>query len=107
MIVTGSLIIPFSERFTLRTSAACASMLMFLWTTPMPPSLARAMAMGASVTVSIAADTIGMLRVMFREKRLLRSTSFGRTSEYDGMRSTSSKVRPSKAILSSTNDIWR
>ena len=30
LMVTGSLIIPFSERLTLRTSAAWAAMLMFL-----------------------------------------------------------------------------
>jgi hypothetical protein len=46
-----------------------------------------------------------MFRVMLREKRVCRETSRGRTSEYAGMRSTSSKVKPSRAILSSINDI--
>ena len=38
---------------------------MFLWMTPMPPSCAMAMAMRASVTVSMAADSSGMLSRMF------------------------------------------
>ena len=59
--VTGSTIMPDSERLTLSTSSACRSMLMFLWITPTPPNCAMAMAMLASVTVSIAADTIGRL----------------------------------------------
>ncbi len=63
------------------------------------------MAIGASVTVSMAADTMGMFRWMLREKRVCRETSRGRTSEYAGIRSTSSKVKPSRAILSSIKDI--
>ena len=59
--VTGSWIMPLSERFTLRTSLACAAMDMFLCTTPMPPLRAMAIAMLLSVTVSIAALTIGAL----------------------------------------------
>jgi hypothetical protein len=46
-----------------------------------------------------------MFRLMFREKRVCRLTSRGRTSEYAGTRSTSSKVRPSWAILSSIKDM--
>ena len=42
--VTGSTIIPDSERLTLSTSAACASIVMFLWTKPSPPSWASAIA---------------------------------------------------------------
>ena len=48
----------------------------------MPPSIAMAMAMPSSVTVSIAALTIGVLRVMWREKRLATLASPGRISEY-------------------------
>ena len=33
----GSVITPFSERFTMSTSAACSSMDIFLWITPSPP----------------------------------------------------------------------
>ena len=65
--VMGSLIMPLSERLTLRTSLACAAMLMFLCTTPMPPERAMAMAIRLSVTVSIAALTMGALSWMFRE----------------------------------------
>ena len=39
------------------------------------------MAMADSVTVSMAADTTGVLRVMRREKRLWMETSRGRTEE--------------------------
>ena len=38
--------------------------------TPMPPACAMAMAIRASVTVSIAADTSGMLRAISRVKRV-------------------------------------
>ena len=50
---------------------------MFLCSTPMPPARAIAMAMSASVTVSMAAETSGMLRGMVRVKRLLVETSRG------------------------------
>ncbi len=36
--VTGSTIMPDSERLTLSTSEAWAAMVMFLWMIPMPPS---------------------------------------------------------------------
>src|SRR5664280_1190695 len=80
-------------------------MLMFLWITPIPPSLAIAIASSSSVTVSIAAETTGVLMRMFLENIELRSTSLGSTSEYKGTRSTSSKVSPSYNILSSKKDI--
>ena len=40
--------------------------------------------MFASVTVSIAAETIGVFNSIFLEKRLDNRTSRGKTSEYDG-----------------------
>ena len=40
-----------------------------------------AMAIGASVTVSMAADTMGIFSSMLREKRVVRLTMFGVTSE--------------------------
>jgi hypothetical protein len=52
------------------------------------------MAMSASVTVSMAAETSGMLREMVRVKRVTVSTSRGWTAEYRGTRRTSSKVSP-------------
>ncbi|MNL27456.1 hypothetical protein D3C87_1490480 [compost metagenome] len=79
--VTGSWIIPLSERFTFLTSSAWRSMLMFLCSIPIPPAWAMAIARPASVTVSIAAETIGTLRRIFFVKKLPVSTSRGRTSE--------------------------
>ena len=79
--VTGSTTIPLSERFTLATSAACASAERLRWMTPMPPSCAMAIARRASVTVSIAALTRGIARPMWRLNRVPRSASAGRTSE--------------------------
>ena len=96
---------PFSARFTRRTCAACSAIDMFLWMTPMPPSRASAMASGASVTVSIAAETMGILSLILREKRVSRETSRGNTSEKAGTSSTSSNVSPSGCTLSLINDI--
>ena len=79
--VTGSMIIPDSARFTLRTLAACCSIVMFLCKTPIPPSCAIAIAIALSVTVSIAADTIGTFNVIFLENLDLILTSRGSTLE--------------------------
>ena len=78
--VMGCRIIPDSLRLTRSTSAAWRSIGMFLWITPTPPSRAIATAMSASVTVSIAAETSGMLSGIWRVKRLRTSTSRGCTS---------------------------
>src|SRR5436853_24235 len=45
-----------------------------------------------SVTVSIAAESNGILRAIFRVRRVARLTSRGTTAEYAGTRRTSSKV---------------
>ena len=45
---------------------------------------ARVMAIFASVTVSIGEETIGVLRVIFRVKAEVRSTSSGGKSMYPG-----------------------
>ncbi len=79
--VIGSRIIPLSDRLTRSTSAACRSMGRFLWMTPMPPSRAMAIAMSASVTVSIAAETNGTLSGMARVRRVETSTWRGCTVE--------------------------
>src|SRR5882757_20924 len=89
------MISPLSLRLTFRTCSTCFSMLMFLWRIPMPPSLARAIARVASVTVSIAADNMGIFRVMSRVSLLRMSTSRGKTCEKAGNNSTSSNVNPS------------
>src|SRR5690348_12524349 len=59
----------------------------------MPPSRAMAIAISDSVTVSIAADTSGMLRAMPRVKRERTSTFRGCTLESRGTSKTSSNVR--------------
>ena len=66
--------------------------------TPMPPACAIAMARRPSVTVSIAAETIGRLSRIVRVSRELRSTSPGITAEAPGRNNTSSKARPSFMI---------
>ena len=99
--VTGSTIMPASERLTLSTSAACSSTERLRWTTPMPPSRASAIAARASVTVSIAADTIGISSSIVRVRRVRVETSPGSTLDSDGTSSTSSKVSPSLENLRS------
>ena len=79
--VMGSMIIPFSARFTFLISLACCSMVIFLWITPIPPSWAIAIAITCSVTVSIAAETMGMFSRMFLVNCEDISTSRGRISE--------------------------
>jgi hypothetical protein len=54
---------------------------MFLWMTPMPPAWAMAIAIGASVTVSMAAATSGMFSAMSRVNRVRVSVWFGSTAE--------------------------
>ena len=70
----GSVITPFSERLTLSTSSACASIDMFLWIMPMPPCLAMAIAILCSVTVSIPALIIGMFSLIFFVSQVVTST---------------------------------
>src|ERR1700758_4992312 len=57
--------------------------------TPMPPSCAIAIARRASVTVSMAAETTGRLRTMFRLRWVLRLVARGNTWEYAGTNNTS------------------
>jgi len=63
------------------------------------------MAMVDSVTVSMAADTIGTFNLILRENMVDRLTLRGNTSEYAGTNNTSSNVKPSNTILSVRNDI--
>ena len=79
--VIGLRTMPLSNFLTIETCWACCSIVMFLWMMPMPPSCAMAMASRDSVTVSMAADRIGMFSVMSAVRRVLRSTSRGSTSE--------------------------
>src|SRR5579863_3784647 len=94
-IVTGSTIIPLSERFTRSTSSAWRSTPMLRCTNPSPPWRAMAIARRDSVTVSIAAETSGMFSEILRVSCVLVSTSVGRTEDFPGTSSTSSNVKPS------------
>src|ERR1051326_7651704 len=67
---------------------------MFLWRIPIPPSRASAIARAASDTVSIAAETRGMLSTMLRESFVVTSASRGRTADARGTSMTSSNVTP-------------
>ena len=79
--VNGSSISPFSLRLTFLTWSAWWSILIFLCSMPSPPSLAKAIASAASVTVSIAALNMGTFKVMVLVSLAVISTSRGNTSE--------------------------
>ena len=91
--VTGSETTPLSKRLTRKTSAACSTGGRFLWTTPSPPDCAMTTAIADSVTVSIAAETIGACNRNPGASATAVSTSPGKTPERPGASSTSSKVR--------------
>ena len=93
--VTGSTIIPDSDLFTRSTSSACAEIERFLWMIPRPPCCAIAIARRDSVTVSIAAETIGMFSGTASVNRVRRSTSRGWARDRAGRSRTSSKVSAS------------
>ena len=61
--------------------------------TPRPPACAMAIASRASVTVSMAADMIGIDSEIERVNRVAVETSAGSTEEAPGFISTSSKVK--------------
>ena len=88
----GSVITPFSCLFTLSTSLAWASIVMFLWIIPIPPSLAIAIAILDSVTVSILALINGIFNWIFLVNWVFKETSLGRTSDLFGTSNTSSNV---------------
>ena len=94
-MVTGSTIMPDSDRLTLSISPACCAMVRLRWTTPNPPCWAMAMARRDSVTVSMAADISGVVSVMRRVSWVWVLTWVGTTSLYAGTSRTSSKVRAS------------
>src|SRR3989344_2542439 len=96
--VIGLVMMPASNFLTRRTSSAWRAGVRFLWIIPRPPSWARQIAARASVTVSMAADNSGILRLMVRVREGFRSTSLGGTLEWAGSSRTSSKVRASWTI---------
>ena len=61
--------------------------------TPRPPAWAMAMARRASVTVSMAAEMMGIESGIVRVMRVAVETSAGSTEDAPGFISTSSKVR--------------
>ena len=79
--VTGSLTTPLSCFLTRKTCSACSATVRFLWTIPMPPSWAMAIAKRASVTVSMAAEARGIFKGKSRAIWVCRWTSLGSTSE--------------------------
>ena len=91
-MVSGLTTIPDSYFLTCRTWAAWPSTSKLRWMTPTPPACAIAIAMRASVTVSMAEAMIGMLSGMARVTRERISASEGRMSERPGFSSTSSNV---------------
>ena len=78
--VWGSKIIPLAERFTFSTSSIWRSREIFLCIMPIPPSRAKAMAISASVTVSMGELTRGIFMEMRWVKRVETSTSAGTAS---------------------------
>ena len=79
--VIGSNIIPLSDLLTFLTSLACLSIDMFLWITPIPPCCAIDMASSCSVTVSIAAEIMGVFMTIFLVNLDPKFTSWGKFSE--------------------------
>ena len=65
----------------------------------MPPAWAMTIAMSASVTVSIAADSTGMLSRIPCVTRVEVSAMLGSTAEAAGTSSTSSNVRPRRISM--------
>src|SRR3954447_22419326 len=95
--VIGWVTMPASERLTMSTCAAWSSTERLRCSTPTPPWRAIAIAIRASVTVSIALDSKGVRRRSDRQSRVEVSTSLGITSDAAGDSSTSSNVSPSRA----------
>ena len=81
----GFTTMPLSKRLTRRTCSACTSTERLRWRTPMPPCWAIAIAISASVTVSIADDRIGMLSVMSLCEARLHVDLRGITSDGAGL----------------------
>ena len=87
---TGEAMSPFKWFFTFATCAAWSSSSRFLWMQPMPPASAIAIAIGASVTVSIAADMNGTFIFVRLVSLVSSEVSSGRKSAYCVTRVTSS-----------------
>src|ERR1700712_3977130 len=71
----------------------------------MPPSRAIAIAIRASVTVSMGEDTTGTFKVMLFVSFVVRITSFGSTSDLPGCNKTSSNVNASTNLSSAGRSV--
>ena len=91
---------PLSDFFTLSTSDACLCADMALWIIPIPPSRAIDIARSDSVTVSMAALSRGIFIFIFFVRLVDMSASIGRISDFAGIRSTSSNVKPTGIFCS-------
>ena len=90
VVVIGLEIMPDSLRLTRSTCEACSWIDRLRCRMPRPPSRAIAIAMRASVTVSIALESSGVATVMRRVTREDVSASLGMTSVCPGSSRTSS-----------------
>ncbi len=89
-VVMGFETMPDSLRLTWSTMPAWSSIERLRCTMPIPPWRAIAIAMRASVTVSIALESRGVATVMRRLRRDDVSASLGMTSVWPGSSNTSS-----------------
>ena len=102
-MVTGSRIMPLSLFLTFSTSRRCRATGMFLWMMPMPPMRAMEMAIAASVTVSMAAESRGMRRGISGVSQVEMSTASGVMSEKPGTSKMSSKVSALPRLVNMTS----
>ena len=90
----------FSARLTLATAATSSSIVKKRWMIPRPPQRAIAIAILASVTVSMLAETIGQRSLRFFETLPVASTCLREvTEERLGTSRTSWKVKPSRMFI--------
>ncbi len=89
-MVIGSVTMPDSDRLTWSTWSAWSSIERLRCSTPTPPCRAMAIAMRASVTLSIAAEISGTFTFTLRETYEEVSMSCGAMSDSPGSSSTSS-----------------
>ena len=73
--------------------------------TPIPPSLANAIANSASVTVSIAEEITGILRLMAPANTDPMLASEGKIELFLGTRRTSSKLKPNLKSSAMRNNV--
>mmetsp|Transcript_9652 Transcript_9652/g.12150 ORF Transcript_9652/g.12150 Transcript_9652/m.12150 type:complete len:238 (-) Transcript_9652:339-1052(-) len=82
---TGSVMNPFLNFLTLRTSDACVLSGRLEWMIPIPPMSAMWMAILASVTVSMGDETKGVLSLIFLVRLDEMSTSFNPKDMWPGI----------------------